>query len=149
MSHVCCEVCGGSAIKKAGEDRFQCQSCGVEYSKAELRLLLSAEKESGEPDTEPTVPPQETAIHIHTNEETQEPEPPAPKYDVAPPRTRIVQHREWEAVCATLSADDLYTRMMSPEEWSDTHRMVCYQELLRRDLVREPDDSIFDQLCSL
>lgn len=152
MNHICCEVCGSSAIKKTGEDRFQCQRCGVEYSKADLRLLFAGEKKSGETDTEPTVPPQETAVHSPVNEEapaeelleeeTPEEEPSAPKYNVTPPLPYIVQHREWEESCAVLSAEELYERITSPDAWQDTQRMVCYQELLRRDLVRDPDDNL-------
>lgn len=35
-----CEVCGGTTIKKIGESMFECQSCGVQYGKEEVKKLL-------------------------------------------------------------------------------------------------------------
>jgi len=35
-----CEVCGSTDIKKISEDSFECQSCGVKYSKNDLQALL-------------------------------------------------------------------------------------------------------------
>lgn len=40
MKKMQCEVCGSSEIKKISEDLFECQSCGIQYSTAEVKKLL-------------------------------------------------------------------------------------------------------------
>ena len=40
MKKMQCEVCGGTTIKKIGESMFECQSCGVQYGKEEVKKLL-------------------------------------------------------------------------------------------------------------
>lgn len=40
MKKMQCEVCGSNEIKKVTDDIFECQSCGVQYSKGELQKLL-------------------------------------------------------------------------------------------------------------
>lgn len=40
MKKMQCEVCGSTTIKKTGESTFECQSCGVQYSKEEVQKLL-------------------------------------------------------------------------------------------------------------
>ncbi len=40
MKKMQCEICGGTTIKKIGENTFQCQSCGIEYSNEEVKKLL-------------------------------------------------------------------------------------------------------------
>ena len=40
MRKMQCEVCGSTTIKKTGESTFECQSCGVQYSKEEVQKLL-------------------------------------------------------------------------------------------------------------
>ena len=40
MKKMQCEVCGSNEIRKAGDDIFECQSCGVQYSKDEVQKLL-------------------------------------------------------------------------------------------------------------
>lgn len=40
MRKMQCEVCGSTEIKKTTDDTFECQSCGVQYSKDEIQKLL-------------------------------------------------------------------------------------------------------------
>ena len=40
MKKMQCEVCGSNEIKKVGDGVFECQSCGVQYSKEEVQKLL-------------------------------------------------------------------------------------------------------------
>lgn len=40
MKKMQCEVCGSSEIKKVSDDVFECQSCGVQYSKNDIQKLL-------------------------------------------------------------------------------------------------------------
>lgn len=40
MKKLQCEVCGSTDIKKTSEDSFECQSCGVKYSKNDVQALL-------------------------------------------------------------------------------------------------------------
>lgn len=40
MKKLQCEACGGIEIKKIGDDLFECQNCGVQYSSAEVKKLL-------------------------------------------------------------------------------------------------------------
>lgn len=40
MKKLQCEVCGSTDIKKNTEDLFECQNCGVQYSKNEVQKLL-------------------------------------------------------------------------------------------------------------
>lgn len=40
MKKIQCEVCGSTEIKKVGDDLFECQSCGVQYSKNDVSNLL-------------------------------------------------------------------------------------------------------------
>ncbi len=40
MKKMQCEVCGSSLIRKIDETTFECQSCGVQYSSAEVKKLL-------------------------------------------------------------------------------------------------------------
>ena len=40
MKKMQCEVCGSTSIKKIDDSTFECQSCGVQYSKTELQKLL-------------------------------------------------------------------------------------------------------------
>ena len=40
MKKMQCEVCGSSEIKKIDDTTFECQSCGVQYSKDEVQKLL-------------------------------------------------------------------------------------------------------------
>ena len=40
MKKMQCEVCGSNEIKKIDDSTFECQSCGVQYSKNELQKLL-------------------------------------------------------------------------------------------------------------
>lgn len=40
MKKMQCEVCGSTEIKKVNETTFECQSCGIQYSKEELQKLL-------------------------------------------------------------------------------------------------------------
>ncbi len=40
MKKMQCEVCGSTSIKKVTDTTFECQSCGVQYSKEEAQKLL-------------------------------------------------------------------------------------------------------------
>ena len=40
MKKMQCEVCGSTDIKKIDDTTFECQSCGVQYSKEEVQKLL-------------------------------------------------------------------------------------------------------------
>lgn len=40
MKKLQCEVCGGIELKKVSEDVFECQHCGMQYSKEEVQRLL-------------------------------------------------------------------------------------------------------------
>ena len=40
MKKMQCEVCGSTDIKKIDDSIFECQSCGVQYSKDEVQKLL-------------------------------------------------------------------------------------------------------------
>lgn len=40
MKKMQCEVCGSTEIKKISDDIFECQSCGIQYSKNEVQKLL-------------------------------------------------------------------------------------------------------------
>lgn len=40
MKKMQCEVCGSNEIKKVADDIFECQSCGVQYSKDDVKKLL-------------------------------------------------------------------------------------------------------------
>ncbi|MBP3436025.1 MAG: hypothetical protein J6K62_06850 [Clostridia bacterium] len=40
MRKMQCEVCGSTEIKKTTDDTFECQSCGVQYSKDEIQKLF-------------------------------------------------------------------------------------------------------------
>ncbi len=40
MKKMQCEVCGSTEIKKISDDIFECQSCGIQYSKNEIQKLL-------------------------------------------------------------------------------------------------------------
>jgi len=40
MKKMQCEVCGSTEIKKVDDAIFECQSCGVQYSKEEVQKLL-------------------------------------------------------------------------------------------------------------
>ena len=40
MKKMQCEVCGSTEIKKIDNEIFECQSCGIQYSKNELQRLL-------------------------------------------------------------------------------------------------------------
>ena len=40
MKKMQCEVCGSTDIKKIDDSTFECQSCGVQYSKNEVQKLL-------------------------------------------------------------------------------------------------------------
>lgn len=40
MKKMQCDVCGSTDIKKIDETTFECQSCGVQYSKDEVKKLL-------------------------------------------------------------------------------------------------------------
>lgn len=40
MKKMQCEVCGSNEIRKVSDDIFECQSCGVQYSKNEVQKLL-------------------------------------------------------------------------------------------------------------
>ena len=40
MKKMQCEVCGSTEIKKVSADIFECQSCGIQYSTAEVKKLL-------------------------------------------------------------------------------------------------------------
>lgn len=40
MKKMQCEVCGSSEIKKVSDSVFECQSCGIQYSTAEVKKLL-------------------------------------------------------------------------------------------------------------
>lgn len=40
MKKMQCEVCGSTEIKRIDDSTFECQSCGVQYSKNELQKLL-------------------------------------------------------------------------------------------------------------
>lgn len=40
MKKMQCDVCGSTDIKRVGDTIFECQSCGVQYSKDEVRKLL-------------------------------------------------------------------------------------------------------------
>lgn len=40
MKKMQCEVCGSTTIKKIDDSTFECQSCGVQYSKDEVQKLL-------------------------------------------------------------------------------------------------------------
>lgn len=40
MKKIQCEVCGSTEIKKVDDAIFECQSCGVQYSKEEVQKLL-------------------------------------------------------------------------------------------------------------
>lgn len=40
MKKIQCEVCGSTEIKKVDDDLFECQSCGIQYSKNDVTNLL-------------------------------------------------------------------------------------------------------------
>ncbi len=40
MKKLQCEVCGSTEIRKLDDDLFECQSCGIQYSKSEVQKLL-------------------------------------------------------------------------------------------------------------
>ena len=40
MKKVQCEVCGSTEVKKISDEIFECQSCGIQYSKNEMQKLL-------------------------------------------------------------------------------------------------------------
>lgn len=40
MKKMQCEVCGSNEIKKINDTTFECQSCGIQYSKEEVQKLL-------------------------------------------------------------------------------------------------------------
>lgn len=40
MKKMQCEVCGSTEIRKVSEDFFECQSCGIQYSKSEVQKLF-------------------------------------------------------------------------------------------------------------
>lgn len=40
MKRMQCEVCGSTSIKKVSDTAFECQSCGIQYSKEEVQKLL-------------------------------------------------------------------------------------------------------------
>lgn len=40
MKKMQCEVCGSNEIRKVSDEIFECQSCGVQYSKDEVQKLL-------------------------------------------------------------------------------------------------------------
>ena len=40
MKKIQCEVCGSTDIKRIDDSIFECQSCGVQYSKEEVQKLL-------------------------------------------------------------------------------------------------------------
>lgn len=40
MKKMQCEVCGSREIKKINDTTFECQSCGIQYDKAEVQKLL-------------------------------------------------------------------------------------------------------------
>ncbi len=40
MKKMQCEVCGSTEIRKISDDIFECQSCGIQYSKNEIQKLL-------------------------------------------------------------------------------------------------------------
>lgn len=41
MKKIQCEICGSSDIRKVGGGVFQCQQCGIQYSREEAIKLLS------------------------------------------------------------------------------------------------------------
>ena len=40
MKKIQCEVCGSTQVKKIGDDLFECQSCGVQYTQEDIKKLL-------------------------------------------------------------------------------------------------------------
>lgn len=40
MKKMQCEVCGSNEIKKISDDLFECQSCGVQYTKNEIQKMM-------------------------------------------------------------------------------------------------------------
>lgn len=48
MKKMQCEVCGSTDIKKIDDTTFECQSCGVQYSKEEVQKLLVGDYRQGE-----------------------------------------------------------------------------------------------------
>lgn len=41
MKKMKCEICGSIDIKKTSDDVFECQECGIQYTKAEAIKLLT------------------------------------------------------------------------------------------------------------
>ena len=41
MKKMKCEVCGSTEIKKIDDSIFECQSCGVQYSKDEVYMKIN------------------------------------------------------------------------------------------------------------
>ena len=41
MKKMQCEVCGSTDIKKIDDSIFECQSCGVQYSKDEVYMKIN------------------------------------------------------------------------------------------------------------
>ena len=47
MKKMKCEICESVAIKKVADDVFECQECGVQYTKAEaIKLLTEVNEQS-------------------------------------------------------------------------------------------------------
>lgn len=40
MEKLKCEACGGTEIKKVGDDIFECQNCGLQYSTSEVKKIF-------------------------------------------------------------------------------------------------------------
>lgn len=40
MKKIMCEMCGSSSIKKITDDLFECEHCGIKYSKADVQKLF-------------------------------------------------------------------------------------------------------------
>lgn len=41
MKKLKCEACGGTEIKKVGDDLFECQNCGLQYSTSEVKKIFA------------------------------------------------------------------------------------------------------------
>ncbi len=70
MSKMCCEVCGGTSIKKMSDGLFECQSCGVQYSTEDIKKLFAEEPFSPADIPKPAeaIPQKEIAtIQVSTN----------------------------------------------------------------------------------
>ena len=71
-----------------------------------------------------------------------------PVYDIKPVLDYPIHYGAWKNEISSLETPEVYERFCAENDWQIEYRQRCYVELLKRDAVWRPDESITTQISN-